>query len=199
MGSPARRRVPPPAPPASAGGVRLMPPRILGPDGRPVAVPARDLARRLAPPAPLGLRRTQQWQAVAPLLTPWRLRQIEAAVAQGTWCPEFFELAEELEERDLHYRGVLQQRRLRSAGAPLDVVPASDARADIALAAEIREQVVEGPGFHDVLLDLLDALGKGIACVEVVWEVLSKFMQVIVYKLITGMLRTTIPSLYPAF
>ena len=148
-----------------------MPPRILGPDGQPVAVPARDLARRLAPPAPLGLRRTQQWQAVAPRLTPWRLRQIEAAVAQGTWCPEFFELAEELEERDLHYRGVLQQRRLRSAGAPLDVVPASAARADIALAAEIREQVVEGPGFHNVLLDLLDALGKGIACVEVVWEV----------------------------
>ena len=145
-------------------------PRILGPDGRPVALPARELARRVAPPSSLGLRRVQQWQAVAPHLTPWRLRQIETAVAQGTWCPEFFELAEELEERDLHYRGVLQQRRLRSAGAPVDVVPASDDPADVALAAEVREQVVEGPGWHDLVLELLDALGKGVACAEVVWR-----------------------------
>ena len=36
-------------------------------------------------------------------------------------------------------------------------------------------------------------------CLERPPPSLSKFMQVIVYKLLTGILRTTIPSLYPAF
>ena len=128
-----------------------------------------DLARRIAPPSVTGLRRAQQWRSVASWLTPERLRTIYLEVAQGTWCPDFFELAEEIEERDGHYRGVLQQRRLRAAGAPVEVLPASDDDADIELADEVREQVMEGPGWHDMLLDLLDAIGKGISCQEIVW------------------------------
>ena len=88
----------------------------------------------------------------------------------GTWTPDFFELAEEIEERDLHYRGVLQQRKLKAAGAALEVVAASDDEADQAIAADVREQVLQGPGFHGLLLELLDALGKGVACVEIVWR-----------------------------
>ena len=117
----------------------------------------------------VGLRRAQQWRSVASWLTPERLRAIYFEVAQGTWCPDFFELAEEIEERDGHYRGVLQQRRLRAAGAPIDVVPASDEDADLELADEVREQVMQGPGWHDMLLDLLDAISKGVSCQEIVW------------------------------
>ena len=143
---------------------------LYGPDGRPLpAPPARELTRRVAQPTHTGWRRAQQWQSIFTGLTPPRLRAIFHAVAQGTWCPDYFELAEELEERDLHYRGVLQQRKLRAAGAPIQVVPASDAAADQRIADDVREQVLEGPGFHDLLLELLDALGKGISCVEVVW------------------------------
>ena len=129
----------------------------------------RDLAHRTAPPSVVGLRRAQQWRSVASWLTPERLRTIYLEVAQGTWCPDFFELAEEIEERDGHYRGVLQQRRLRAAGAPVEVLPASDDDADIALADDVRERVIEGPGWHDMLLDLLDAIGKGVSCQEIVW------------------------------
>ena len=130
----------------------------------------RDLTQRIAAPSVVGMRRAQQWHAVAPWLTPDRLRSIYLEVAQGTWCPDFFELAEEIEERDGHYRGVLQQRRLRAAGAPVDVVPASDAAADVRLAEEVRERVMEGPGWHDMLLDLLDGIGKGVSCQEIVWS-----------------------------
>lgn len=130
----------------------------------------RDLSRRTAPPSVVGLRRAQQWRSVASWLTPERLRGIYLQVAQGTWCPDFFELAEEIEERDGHYRGVLQQRKLRAAGAPVDVLPASDDEADVKLADEVREKVMEGPGWHDMLLDLLDAIGKGVSCQEIVWE-----------------------------
>ena len=130
----------------------------------------RELTQRIAPPSVVGLRRAQQWRSVAAWLTPERLRAIYFEVAQGTWCPDYFELAEEIEERDGHYRGVLQQRRLRAAGAPVDVMPASDAAADVKLADEVRERVMGGPGWHDMLLDLLDAIGKGISCQEIVWS-----------------------------
>ena len=145
-------------------------PRIYGPDGRLVATTQRDLVRRLAAPVRTGFRRAQQWQSIVATLDPARLRAIYWALANGSWCPDYFELAEEIEERDLHYRGVLQQRRLRGAGAPVDVVPASDAAADRRLADEVRERVMQGLGWHDMLLDLLDALGKGVSCLEIVWR-----------------------------
>ena len=145
-------------------------PRIYGPDGRPVSIPEQALVRRQAVPVRTGFRRAQQWRSVVATLTPERLRAIYWALANGSWCPDYFELAEEIEERDLHYRGVLQQRRLRGAGAPIDVVPASDAAADRRLADEVRERVMQGPGWHGMLLDLLDALGKGVSCLEVVWR-----------------------------
>ena len=145
-------------------------PRIYGPDGRPVSTLKRDLVRRLAAPVRTGFRRAQQWQSIVATLDPARLRAIYWALANGTWCPDYFELAEEIEERDLHYRGVLQQRRLRSAGAPIDVVAASEDPADQELADEVRERVLQGRGWHKMLLQLLDALGKGVSCLEIVWQ-----------------------------
>ena len=144
-------------------------PAILGPDGRPLRPRRRELTRRTVRPVLAGLRRPQQWRSVIGDLTPERLRVLYHAIAQGTWCPDWWELAEEMEERDLHLRGVLQQRRLRAAGAPVDVVPASPAARDVALADEVRTRVVHGPGWHDMLLDLLDGIMKGISCQEIVW------------------------------
>ena len=145
-------------------------PRLYGPDGKPVALLKRDMVRRLAAPVPTGFRRAQQWQSVVQTLDPGRLRAIYWALAAGTWCPDFFELAEEIEERDLHYRGVLQQRRLRAASAAIDVVAASEEQADEDLADEVRERVLQGPGWHGMLLDLLDAVGKGVSCTEIIWR-----------------------------
>ena len=143
---------------------------LYGPDGRPLpAPPTRELTRRVAQPTHTGWRRAQQWRSVVTTLEPVRLRNIFHALAQGTWTPDFFELAEEIEERDLHYFGVLQQRKLKAAGAAIEVVAASDDEADQEIAADVREQVLQGPRFHQLLLDLLDALGKGVALVEVVW------------------------------
>ena len=144
---------------------------LYGPDGRPVSMPPRrELTRRAAQPTLTGWRRAQQWASVVSALDPARLRSIFRSVASGAWAPDFCELAEEMEERDAHYRGVLQQRKLAAAGAPIGVVAASDEAADAEIADEVRERVVQGPGFHDLLLALLDALAKGIACVEVVWS-----------------------------
>ena len=143
--------------------------RILGPDGLPLRVEDRTLRARTARPAVVGRRRAQQWQGVIATLTPERLRQLLRSVAQGVWTPDFFELAEEMEERDLHYRGVLQQRRLTAANAAVDVVPASEDAPDQEAARLVRRDILGSKGLRAMLLDLLDAVGKGVAVVEVVW------------------------------
>ena len=145
-------------------------PRILGPDGTPIATPRHALATRTARPTLVGFRRAQQWRSVITGLTPARLRTLLHAVAQGTWTPDFFELAEEMEERDLHYRGVLQQRKLKAAGAPMDVIPASDDPAEQAIADAVRDYVLAGRGAHDARIEMLDAVGKGMSCQEIVWQ-----------------------------
>ena len=144
-------------------------PVILGPDERPLRLVKRELVERTARPTLVGFRRAQQWRSVITGLTPARLRTLLHSVAQGTWTPDFFELAEEMEERDLHYRGVLQQRKLKAAGAPVDVVPASDDARDMEIADSVRAHVLHGPGAHDARLELLDAVGKGVSCQEIVW------------------------------
>ena len=145
-------------------------PRILGPDGKPLSIPRRDLVERTARPTLVGYRRAQQWRSVITGLTPDRLRSILHSIAQGTWTPDFFELAEEMEERDLHYRGVLQQRKRKAASAPMDVTPASDDPMDQEIAEAVRSDVLNGRDAHTIRAELLDAIGKGVSCQEIVWE-----------------------------
>lgn len=143
---------------------------IVGPDGEALTVAHTDLAERTVRPSVVGFRRAQSWRSVITGLTPERLRAILRSVAQGTWTPDFFELAEEMEERDLHYRGVIQQRKLKAAGAPIDVAPASDDPADVEIAEHVRAEVLHGRGAHDARVELLDAVAKGVSCQEVVWD-----------------------------
>ena len=144
--------------------------QILGLDGKALSIPSRELVSRTARPSLVGYRRAQQWRSVITGLGPDRLRYILHSIAQGTWTPDFFELAEEMEERDLHYRGVLQQRKLKAAGAPMDVVPASDEPMDQEIAELVRSEVVHGKGAHNARVELLDAVGKGVSCQEIIWE-----------------------------
>ena len=143
--------------------------KILGPDGRPLTTPKRDLVERTARPSLVGYRRAQQWRSVITGLTPPRLRYILHSIAQGTWTPDFFELAEEMEERDMHYRGVLQQRKLKAAGAPMDVIPASDEPMDQEIAEHVRTDLLDARTAHRSRVELLDAVGKGFSCQEITW------------------------------
>ena len=142
---------------------------ILGPDGEPLRVDTAALPERTMRPSVVGFRRAQAWRSVITGLTPQRLRYLLHALAQGTWTPDAFELFEEMEERDLHYRGVLQQRKLAAAGAALEVLPASDAARDLEHADLVRAEVLGGRGAHDARIELLDAVGKGFSCQEIVW------------------------------
>jgi phage gp29-like protein len=86
--------------------------RILGPDGQPVD--AALLAQEIATPTLTGVRATR-YDAVASGLTPERLAQILRAAAAGN-ARDYLTLAEEMEERYLHYASQVQTRRLAIEG-----------------------------------------------------------------------------------
>ncbi|GAB7078756.1 DUF935 domain-containing protein [Megalodesulfovibrio paquesii] len=134
--------------------------------GRPVR-PA-ELTREVAAPRLTGLRNPWPDALIASRLTPDRVARILMDAGQGD-CREFLGLAEEMEERDLHYAGVLGTRKLAVAGLARMVEAASDAPRDQELADAVRA-LVATPQMTWLVMDLLDALGKGFAAVEICWE-----------------------------
>jgi phage gp29-like protein len=82
---------------------------------------------------------------------------------------DYLTLAEEIEERDLHYRSVLGTRKLAVAGLEPVVEAHSDDARDVELADAVRELTAEH-AFGELVGDLLDALGKGYSVVELNWR-----------------------------
>lgn len=134
-------------------------PTLLDHLGRPVS--PRTLVRESARPTLTGVR-TPFRDPVATTLTPQKLSSILRDAAKGNGAA-FLSLAQEMETRDLHYRSALTQRKAVVASLPVSVTGDGPA-------AEAVRDVVDGWGFRHLLLDLLDALGKGFSMVEVVWE-----------------------------
>lgn len=139
--------------------------RILGPDGRPIQLDT--LREELSAPSLTGIR--QVWHgSVASNLTPGRLANILAAAAQGD-AYEYLTLAEEMEERDMHYASVLGTRKLALVGLDVRVEAATDAPEDVRRADAVRE-IVSGAEFGELVAHLVDALGKGYAVAEILWD-----------------------------
>src|SRR5271168_3896460 len=103
-------------------------------------------------------------------LTPHRLSHILQSAEIGD--PYLYlELAEEMEEKDLHYLAVLGTRKNAVSQLDLIVRAASSAAEDQRAAALVREMIVDGPiQLDSVLFDILDAIGKGFSATEIVWD-----------------------------
>src|SRR5271156_1469017 len=83
----------------------------------------------------------------------------------------YLELAEDMEEKDLHYLAVLGTRKNAVAQLDLIVSAASSAAEDQRAAAMVREMICDGPIQLDcVLFDVLDAVGKGFSASEIMWD-----------------------------
>lgn len=143
---------------------------ILGPDGQPLRralAPSerRQLAEEDARPELVGIR-TLWTQSIASGLTPERLANILQTAKRGDHRL-FLELAEEMEERDDHYYSVLATRRLALSGIAVSI----DEEASEDVPQDIIEAVEDlfDDEFPDVVEDLMDALGKGYSCVEMMW------------------------------
>jgi len=139
--------------------------RIVDQYGRPIQYD--KLTEELAAVRTTGIR--QIWHSsVASGLTPGRLASILQAAAEGS-AHDYLTLAEEMEERDLHYASVLGTRKLAISGLSIRVEAASDDAEDVRRADQLKE-IVGSPEFGELQADLTDAMGKGYSVSEIMWD-----------------------------
>lgn len=144
---------------------------ILDYRGNPVST--QQLTKTLAAPSLTGIR-TVWDQSVTGGLTPLRLAGMLQSAASG-YAHDYLALAEEMEEKDLHYRCEIGKRKLAVSSLPVVVEAASDEPKDVKLADEVRA-MVKMAGFRGLLKDLLDGLGKGYSVCEIIWQRGAKWL-----------------------
>lgn len=107
-------------------------------------------------------------------LTPERLSQILREAEAGDPY-RYLELAEEMEEKDLHYLAVLGTRKQAVSQLELEVEAVSSSAEDQRAADLVRELLIDGPvQLESALLDVLDAIGKGFSATEIIWDTAGK-------------------------
>ena len=101
-------------------------------------------------------------------LTPRKLARIFKAADLGD-VSEQMELFEEMEEKEPHLFSQLQTRKLAVSGLDWEIQPFSDDEKDKEVAEFITEQLKGIESLDEVFTDLLDAIGKGISVMELIW------------------------------
>lgn len=101
-------------------------------------------------------------------LTPKRLAAIFREADAGDVLRQM-ELFEEIEEKDPHLFSQLQTRKNAVTGLDYEIIPFSDDPRDKEIADFVAEELGSLESFEDITLDLLDAIGKGIAVSEIMW------------------------------
>lgn len=101
-------------------------------------------------------------------LDPVRLASILREADAGDPI-RYLELAEAIEERDLHYLAVLGTRRRGVSQIEITVEAASDAAEDVARAQLVREWLKRDE-LADEIFHILDCIGKGYSFTEIMWD-----------------------------
>ena len=128
------------------------------------------LREEQAAPTMAGVRNIYSTMHPSIGLTPERLTGILQQSEMGD--PYLYlELAEDMEEKDLHYLAVLGTRKNAVAQLDLIVRAASNSAEDQRAADMVREMICDGPiQLDSVLFDVLDAVGKGFSATEIIWN-----------------------------
>ncbi|MCR5855985.1 DUF935 domain-containing protein [Mesorhizobium sp. J428] len=139
--------------------------QLLDAFGRPINLQA--LKEEQAAPTMGSVRRHDAMHPAAGL-TPGRLASILRESIENN--PEaYLALAEDMEERDLHYASVLSTRKLQVAGLEITVEAAGEDAESVKHADLVRE-FIERDAFEIELRDILDAVGKGFSATEICWD-----------------------------
>ncbi len=139
--------------------------------GREIQSEDEDLDREIAGPTLAGIR-SPWFESVATGLTPARLANVIRQVDEGD-ALQYLTLAEEMEERDLHYYSELSKRKLAVSSLEMNV-EAWDASAEAEKHADFVRDVLTSDDAVHLISDLLDALGKGYSVCEIMWDRSSK-------------------------
>lgn len=101
-------------------------------------------------------------------LDPRKLASIFREADQGDVYRQM-ELFEEMEEKDPHIFSQLQTRKNAVTGLDWEIIPYSDDEHDKQVAAFVDDQLSNLKNLETILMDLLDAIGKGISVSEILW------------------------------
>lgn len=103
-------------------------------------------------------------------LDPTRLAAAFAQADQG-YITDQATLFELVEEQDPHIFSELGKRRRAVTGLGWDLHPKDDAtQAEIDRTKELKDMLCKIPRFEDAQYDLTDAIGKGLAALEIDWR-----------------------------
>ncbi|WP_040728234.1 DUF935 domain-containing protein [Thiomicrorhabdus sp. Kp2] len=134
--------------------------------GEPIKV--KSLTDEVARPSMTGVRQVWNTDTIAGGLTPERLAQVLESANQGDNY-DYLTLAEEMEEREPHYGSVLGTRKRAIEGVKPAVESAADDAQSIKIADAVR-RLVKHESFARLVQDCVDALGKGYAVSEILWN-----------------------------
>jgi|HubBroStandDraft_1064217.scaffolds.fasta_scaffold69545_1 phage gp29-like protein len=136
--------------------------------GREVDV--ERLREEQAAPTMSGVRNIYSAMYPSAGLTPERLTQILREAEFGDPFL-YLELAEEMEEKDLHYLAVLNTRKEAVSQIDYEIKPASGDKDDIRAAELVRAMLASDQlDLVSAMIDILDAIGKGFSAMEIVWD-----------------------------
>ncbi len=141
------------------------PPPLVWANGLPMRTDT--LTREIAGAQYAGVRSIQSGHP-AQGLTPQRLARLLRSAEQAD-ATAYLELAEEMEEKDLHYLSVMGTRKRQVSQLPIEVIAAGDSDDDKADAQLVRDWL-DRDLIQAELFDVLDAIGKGYSATEIVWE-----------------------------
>jgi len=139
--------------------------KILDQFGKPVET--RKLKEEIAAPGLASVRQLFT-DHVTHGLTPIRLARILRSAEVGD-PHDYLGMAEEIEEKDLHYQAIMGTRKRAVSQLEVTVEPASDDKNDEANADLVRE-FLSRDDIEDKLFDVLDAVGKGFSVSEIMWD-----------------------------
>jgi phage gp29-like protein len=130
------------------------------------------LGREIAAPVLGGIRSIMSVHP-AQDLTPERLTRILRA-AENQDADMFFELAEDMEERDPQYASVMGTRKRAVSQLPITIEAVDDTSEEEAKAQLLRD-FFNRDTVEDELFDMMDGLGKGIGYTEIIWDTSTKY------------------------
>lgn len=139
--------------------------QLILPDGRPLV--RETLAQEIAAPTRASVRTIQSGHP-ARGLDPAKLGSILRSAEEGD-AIAYFELAEEMEEKDLHYLSVLGTRKRAVSQLPIEVEPAGEDDVYKQDAQLVRDWL-DRDLLESELFDVLDAVGKGVSTTEIIWQ-----------------------------
>lgn len=107
-------------------------------------------------------------------LTPAKLARIMSQAEQGDIMAQH-DLFLDMEEKDGHILTEMSKRKRALLTLDWSIEPPRNASAAEIKQAEFVEEVLRDlDNFEDVILDALDAIGHGFACLEIEWELLGR-------------------------